>query len=152
MNIDQNLLDFIPADKTDRAKLAAEITDEVVAQLPEEKARLGRELAQTAIETETRQSHYVEGLGQEFCSIPPIAYLRWHQLLPGCWKDKSFRDEFLIDNPACCLNGYRPKAKTVYFDMAARPGATPTGAQLYRALKKQIGLPDGLRPHKGPLV
>lgn len=133
----ENNLDFATALSSDRAKLAAEITDEVVAQLPEEKARLRRELDRTAKEARNLESNYADGRGQAVASIPMIAYLRWHQLLPGCWKIKEFVDEFLIDNRECLLPGYKPKAKTLYFDMAAKAGMS-FGAKLYWQNKERV--------------
>lgn len=112
----------------DVSATAAEITDAVVKQLPQEKERAKREMAQTAKEVKDfgLQSDRVDGRGQAICSIPPIIYHRWHQAYPGCWKDKGFVDEFLYDNPQCLLPGYKPKAKPVRFSMRV-PKINPGG-------------------------
>lgn len=139
MELNQTPLDFIPADKTEQADLAREITDEVVAQLPEEKARLRRELDRTAQEVRGLESNHADGRGQAFASIPPIAYMRWNLLFPGCWRDRAFVDEFLQDNRECLLPGYKPKAKPIHFDMGRQRGATGlTGASLYWANKERV--------------
>lgn len=41
----------------------------------------------------------VEGIGQHTMSIDFDSYLYWNQKLPGCWQDKSFRNEFAAANP-----------------------------------------------------
>ncbi len=46
---------------------------------------------------EARQS--IDGLGQHTMSIDMDSYLYWDRELPGCWKDKGFRDEFAKANP-----------------------------------------------------
>lgn len=120
-----------------QAELAAEITDSVNAQLPEEKLRLRRELDRTAQEVKGLTSNYADGRGQAIASIPPLAYLRWNLQYPGCWKMKDFVDEFLCDNRECLLPGYKPKAKTVYFDMGGKPSLT-VGAALYWQNKERI--------------
>lgn len=139
-------IDTLIAANPTEAQLAATITDSVNAMLPEEKLKLEKEMLQTGIEKQNRDSHWVDGLGQEIGSIPPTAYHRWNQLLPGCWKDRDFKNEFLYDNPACCLNGYRPKSKTLFFDMGKSTQTPPSGAAAYRLLKAKAGLPDGMAP------
>lgn len=98
--------------------LAAEITDLVKANLPNEKAIAAKQMAQTAKEVkEGLAPTSGDGRGQAIGSIPPIVYLRWQQEYPGCWKDRGFLEEFLFDNPQCALPGYRPRAKRMFFDM-----------------------------------
>lgn len=41
----------------------------------------------------------VEGIGQHTMSVDFDTYIYWNNLLPGCWKDKAFRDEFAAANP-----------------------------------------------------
>lgn len=41
----------------------------------------------------------VNGLGQHTMSIDFDSYMYWNQMLPGCWQDKTFRDEFAQANP-----------------------------------------------------
>lgn len=120
------------------ARIAAEITDEVRAQLPEEKCRAEREMAQTAKDVRDLgiQSDRVDGRGQAICSIPPILYMRWHQQYPGCWKDRQFVDEFLSDNPQCQLPGYKPKPKVVRFNMRVQKLAS--GSDIYHQNKHRI--------------
>ena len=36
----------------------------------------------------------VDGIGQHTMSIDFDSYIYWNQQLPGCWKDKRFREEF----------------------------------------------------------
>lgn len=103
---------------TEHTALAAEITDTVKAQLPQEKASAAAQMAQTA--KEVKEGHAPtsgDGRGQAIASIPPIVYMRWQQEYPGCWKDKGFVEEFLFDNPQCALPGYKPRAKRLYFNM-----------------------------------
>lgn len=102
----------------EHTELAAEITDEVKANLPKEKAIAVQQMAQTA--KEVQEGHAPtsgDGRGQAMASIPPIVYMRWQQEYPGCWKDKGFLEEFLFDNPQCQLPGYKPRAKRQYFNM-----------------------------------
>ena len=91
------------------AELAREITDGVTQQMPAEKARAAAELARTGRELQERGSDRADGRGQMVGSIPARIYMRWHQMLPGCWKDKQFVSEFLKDNPQCCAVGYKPQ-------------------------------------------
>ena len=46
---------------------------------------------------EARRS--VDGIGQHTMSIDFDTYLYWDRELPGCWKDKTFRDQFAQANP-----------------------------------------------------
>ncbi len=41
----------------------------------------------------------VDGLGQHTMSVDFDSYIYWNNLLPGCWKDKGFREEFKKANP-----------------------------------------------------
>ena len=134
---ENSTLEFVAATLNDSAAVAREITDEVNAQLPQEKAKLAQQMAQTAKEVRGLESSHVDGRGQAIASIPPIAYHRWNLLLPGCWKDRAFVDEFLTDNRECLLPGYRPKSKAVVFDMAARGKISP-GAKLYWQYKEAV--------------
>ncbi len=103
---------------TENTALAAEITDAVNAQLPQEKARAEREMAQTAKEIKEGLAPTAgEGRGEPCLSVPPIIYMRWAQEYPGCWKDEQFCAEFAFDNPQCCFNGYKPRAKRLHFQM-----------------------------------
>lgn len=111
--------------------LARQITDGVVAQLPEEKRQAEKELLQTANELAQRGSDYADGRGQAIGSIPPRVYMRWQLMLPGCWQDKQFVDEFLTDNPQCRAPGYRPKAH------GARHGFS-VGADFYQKNKDKV--------------
>lgn len=133
------------ATKQGQADLARELTEFTERSLPAEKARLEAEMIRTAREARNTPSHFVDGLGQAKASIPPIAYMRWNLFYPGCWKDPAFEAEFLADNPACALNGYKAKAKTLYFDMASGATKAP-GARIYHALQGLVGLPTGMKP------
>lgn len=116
MSIDQATKDAVLA--TEHTQLAAEITDEVKANLPQEKALAAQQMAQTA--KEVKDGHAPtsgDGRGQAMASIPPIIYMRWQLEYPGCWGDKSFVEEFLFDNPQCQLPGYKPRAKRQFFNM-----------------------------------
>jgi|SRR6478752_877450 len=98
--------------------LAAEITDLVKANLPREKAIAEKQMFQTQEDVKQGLAPTSgDGRGQAIASIPPILYLRWQMEYPGCWKDKGFMEEFLFDNPQCCLPGYKPRAKRMYFNM-----------------------------------
>jgi hypothetical protein len=90
------------------ANLARSITDEVVSQLPDEKRKAEREMIQTAKELAERGSDWADGRGQAIGSIPSRVYMRWQLMLPGCWQDRSFVQEFLKDNPQCRAPGWRP--------------------------------------------
>lgn len=120
--------------------MAAEITDEVKAQLPQEKARAAIEMEQTAKEvSEGLAPSSGDGRGQAIGSIPPIVYMRWIQEYPGCWKDKGFVEEFLWDNPQCRLPGYKPRPKRLFFDMkhGNRKLRNP-GGDLYHEKKLKV--------------
>jgi len=91
------------------AQLAREIRDGVDAGLPAEKEQAKRDMILTANALQKRGSDRVDGRGQAAASIPRRIYFRWAQMLPGCWQDKQFVDEFLQDNPQCCAPGYRPR-------------------------------------------
>ena len=41
----------------------------------------------------------VDGIGQHTMSVDFDSYIYWNNLLPGCWKDKGFREEFKKSNP-----------------------------------------------------
>jgi hypothetical protein len=41
----------------------------------------------------------VDGIGQHTMSIDFDSYMYWNRALPGCWTDKSFREEFAAANP-----------------------------------------------------
>ena len=117
----------------DSAIAAREIWDGVQAQMPQEKAQMRRDMAQTAKELQARGSDWANGRGQAIGSIPPRIYMRWHQMLPGCWQDKQFVDEFLTDNPQCLAPGYKPKEHSL------RHGFTfSTGAAFYRKNKTKV--------------
>lgn len=102
----------------EHSEIAATITDEVNAQLPAEKAKVAKQMAQTAADVNAGLAPSSgDGRGQAVASIPPLIYMRWQQEYPGCWKDKGFVEEFLWDNPQCRLPGYKPRAKRLFFDM-----------------------------------
>ena len=119
-------------------EFAATVTDQVNAQLPQEKERAKREMAQTAKEVKELGlvSDKVDGRGQAVCSIPPIIYMRWQQEYPGCWKDKGFVDEFLADNPQCQLPGYKPRGKALRFDISGMK--LNPGGNLYQEKKLRV--------------
>lgn len=118
------------------AQLAREITDEVNAQLPAEKAANEQALIRTGKALQKRGSDYAEGRGQAAASIPPSIYHRWNLMVPGCWKDKTFVDEFLTDNPQCCAPGYKP-AKASGLRHSIDMGRE-VGRKLYRDNKAKL--------------
>lgn len=124
----------------EHSALAAEITDEVKAQLPKEKARVERQMRQTAKEVAAGiVPTSGEGRGQAVASIPPLVYMRWQQEYPGCWRDKGFVEEFLFDNPQCRLPGYKPRPKRMFFHMkngSAKIGNP--GGDLYHERKAKV--------------
>lgn len=120
-----------------QADLARTLTDYTLRNLPAEKLRLQAELDRTAQEIKGLTSNYADGRGQAVASIPLGLYLRWEQEVPGCWNDPNFKREFLSDNRACLLPGYKVKAKTVIFDMSHRPGIAP-GVRLYWQNKDRV--------------
>jgi hypothetical protein len=72
-------------------------------------------------------------------SIPPIIYLRWNLEYPGCWKDRAFTEEFLFDNPQCCLPGYKPRSKRMFFDMKnSNMKLNRTGGDIYLERKHKV--------------
>lgn len=103
------ILDESKSIQQQEQELAREITDEVVGQFPQEKEKAKREMIATANELAERGSDWVNGRGQAIGSIPPRVYMRWQIMLPGCWQDRQFVQEFLSDNPQCCAPGYKPK-------------------------------------------
>ena len=128
------ILDEKKCIETQERELACEITDEIVAQLPEEKALAERQMAQTAKELEERGSDRANGRGQAIGSIPPRLYMRWQLMLPGCWQDRTFVMEFLRDNPQCMAPGYRPK----FHDVRHGFTAIGAGASFYHANKTKV--------------
>lgn len=103
---------------TEHSALAAEITDDVRANLPREKVIVAQQMAQTAQDVKDGLAPSSgDGRGQAMASIPPIVYMRWQQEYPGCWKDEQFVQEFLADNPQCQLPGYKPRPKRLHFQM-----------------------------------
>ena len=129
-----------PLATVEQTALAAEITDEVRAQLPEEKARAEREMDATAREVlDGLAPSAFEGGGQPIGSIPRIVYFRWQQEYPGCWQDDQFKSEFLFDNPRCCIPGYKPRAKRLFFDMKNRNmKLNYTGGDIYVNKKAKV--------------
>lgn len=124
----------------EHSEIAAEITDEVNAQLPAEKAKVAQQMAQTAADVRAGLAPSSgDGRGQAVASIPPLVYMRWQQEYPGCWKDRQFTEEFLFDNPQCRLPGYRPRAKRLFFDMkhGNRKLSNP-GGDLYHERKAKV--------------
>lgn len=104
--------------KQEGTALAAEITDAVNANLPREKAIAERQMAATVEDVKNGLAPTSgDGRGQAMASIPPIVYLRWQQEYPGCWQDRGFVEEFLYDNPQCCLPGYKPRPKRMAFNI-----------------------------------
>lgn len=102
----------------EHTEVAATITDVVKANLPREKAIAERQMAQTAKEVKEGLAPSAgDGRGQPLLSIPPIVYMRWQQAYPGCWKDEQFCAEFAFDNPQCCLPGYNPRPRRLFFQM-----------------------------------
>jgi hypothetical protein len=98
--------------------LAAEITDAVRNNLPNEKAIAARQMEQTGKELRSGIAPTAgDGRGQPILSIPPIVYMRWQQEYPGCWQDKGFCAEFAFDNPQCVPDGYKPRAKRLFHQM-----------------------------------
>jgi len=123
----------------DQAQTAAEITDEVNAQLPQEKARALREMAATAKEIKAGLAPVTmgQGVGMPMGSLPPIIYHRWNHAYPGCWTDQQFKDEFFSDNPDLCYPGYKPKAKPIYFNMS-QSAKINHGGNLYWEKKNKV--------------
>jgi len=104
--------------KQEPSALAAEITDAVRANLPREKMVAERQMQQTVEDVKNGLTPTSgDGRGQAMASIPPIIYMRWQLEYPGCWQDKGFVEEFLFDNPQCCLPGYKPRPKRMTFNM-----------------------------------
>ncbi len=104
--------------KQEHTALAAEITDIVRNNLPQEKAIASQQMEQTAKELRSGIAPTSgDGRGQAILSIPPIVYMRWQLEYPGCWQDKGFVAEFAFDNPQCVPDGYKPRAKRMFFQM-----------------------------------
>lgn len=109
------------------------VKESVIEQFPQEKAKGASDIAATGRALQAEGSSRMDGLGQKMGSIPGRIYFRWQQMLPGCWQDKQFVEEFLYDNPACCAPGYRPKPRQL------RHGFTYTGgAAFYHQNKEKI--------------
>ena len=100
------------------------------AEEPAEKAKAVADMNRTATELKARGSDYVDGRGQKIGSIPPRIYFRWQNMLPGCWQDKTFVEEFLWDNPQCRAVGYNPPSHSL------RNSITYTGSVALYHLKK----------------
>jgi len=124
----------------EHSAIAAEITDEVRANLPREKAIAAQQMMATAQNVADGLAPTSgDGRGQAMASIPPIIYMRWQQEYPGCWNDKGFMEEFLFDNPQCRLPGYKPRAKRLFFDMKHHnPKMNNPGGDLYHERKHKV--------------
>ena len=122
------------------SQLAAEVTDMVKANLPREKAMAEAQMNQTAKEVKAGLAPSSgDGRGQPVASIPPIVYLRWEQEFPGFWKDRSSVEDFLFDNPRCCLPGFKPRSKRVFFDMKhSNMKLCRPGGDFYQANKIRV--------------
>jgi len=113
------------------AELAREITAGVQAELPAEKAKAELDMAATGKALQERGSDFADGRGQAIGSIPSCVYMRWAQMLPGCWGDRQFVEEFLADNPQCRAVGYKPKPHSLRHGFQM-------GASFYRQNKNKV--------------
>lgn len=43
-------------------------------------------------------SQQQEAMGQKIGSVDLATYIRWNQMVPGCWDDPGFVKKFLADN------------------------------------------------------
>lgn len=125
------------------ASLAAEITDHVLRNMPAEKNKAVQDMAATGKVLQAEGSVRTrEGLGQKLGSVPARLYHRWNQLLPGCWKEKDFFDEFMIDNPQCRAPGWTPKPRGLrhgFTFVDGKPvGATNGYVTKYHELKHTV--------------
>lgn len=114
------------------AKMAREIFAEVEAETPAEKAKAAQDMIRTAAALAEHGSDRVDGRGQMIGSIPGRIYFRWAQMLPGCWQDRQFVEEFLTDNPQCRAVGYKPREHSL------RHGFTGIGAKFYHQNKAKV--------------
>lgn len=120
-------LSMIAENPQTEAELARSIRDYVDAGLPEEKRKAERDMIQVANELSADGSVKSDGLGQKMGKIPGRVYMRWAQLLPGCWQDRQFVLEFLEDNPQCRAPGYRTK-----------PSGIRNGVSFYQLNKHKV--------------
>lgn len=83
------------------------IHDEVLRNVPAEKARAVLRQAQLARAMELEGVVKSDGLGQKIGSVDSRTFFRWQQEHPGCWMNEEFIFEFLKNNPPCRAAGYR---------------------------------------------
>lgn len=50
----------------------------------------------------------VDGIGQHTMSVDFDSYMYWNNQIPGCWKDKGFREEFKKANPHTAVKTTSP--------------------------------------------
>jgi hypothetical protein len=56
---------------------------------------------------------WVDGLGEQIMSIDADVYWHWQRKEPGCWNDKTFRKEFMRDNPEVAIKNRSRKTMIV---------------------------------------
>lgn len=87
-----------------------EIMEKIIGpEVAREKAGYQERQTKIAQENHRLGSQTQSALGQKIASIDLATFLRWQQMVPGCWNDPGFVKRFLADNPeaACKTNSRR---------------------------------------------
>lgn len=106
-----------------------EFEQEVLGAIPQEKVQADLRQAEIGRVLINEGAQAISGLGQKLGTIDGRIWHRWNQQHPGCWDDKTFRDEFFSDNPQCRAPGWKPKQNSI------RKGITWVGGQAVSNLK-----------------
>jgi hypothetical protein len=106
-----------------------EFEQEVMGTIPDEKVQADLRQAEIGRVLINEGAQQIEGVGQKLGTIDARIWHRWHQMHPGCWDDKQFRDEFFSDNPKCRAPGWTPKQSKL------RHGITFIGGESVSNLK-----------------
>lgn len=85
---------------------AKSIHDQVLRDVPAEKARAVLKQAEIARALQSEGAFATEGLGQHIGRIDARTFMRWWQEHQGCWQDEGFIKKFLKDNPPYRAVGY----------------------------------------------
>lgn len=79
-----------------------EIIEKIITpQIDREKAGYMERQTRIAKRNHELGSQWQEAMGQKIASIDLATYIRWEQMVPGCWSDPGFVKKFTVANPEC---------------------------------------------------
>lgn len=88
-------------------QFAKSIHDQVLRDVPAEKARAVLKQAEIARALQIQGVTKSDGLGQLIGRVDARTFMRWWQEHKGCWNDPGFIKEFLKHNPPYRAAGYK---------------------------------------------